>query len=145
MDSRINQALERFSKTQSVTTKRPAPKSTTQEKAGELSLEQLLRLFLGPARLLRAEEMDDSLVTVSSSTPEHISGKVKEYVVDIDMSKRVILHDCQDWKKNLDSKTMCKHLGKFLLTIDEAEATELLRNVLSNMDRWTFTAPDNQR
>jgi len=110
-------------------------------KAEQLSLEQLLRLFLGAARFQRAKEMEDSLVVISGSTPERLSGKVKDYVVDIDVTKRVILHDCQDWEKNLDSKTMCKHLGRFLLTIDETTATHFLREVLANMNQWTFTSP----
>ena len=145
MDSRINQALEKLVKTDRASMKRPAPKPPSQKKVEELSLEQLLRLFLGAARLQRAKEMDDSLVVVSTSSPEHVTGKVKDYLVNIDLSERVILHDCQDWEKNLDSKTMCKHLGKFLLTIDEAKATDLLRQVLANMNQWTFTAPETAR
>jgi len=142
IDSRIDQALEKFGKTDRPSSKkRPAVKAPSPAKAEELSLEQLLRLFLGAARFQRAQEMDDSLVVISASTPEHFSGKVKNYVIDIDPTKRVILHDCQDWEKNLDSKTMCKHLGKFLLTINETTATSFLREVLANMNQWTFTAP----
>ncbi len=141
MDSRINQALERFGKTERPSSKkRTAIAAPSSAKAEQLSLEQLLRLFLGAARLQRAKEMDDSLVVVSTSTPEHLSGKVKDYVIDIDLTKRVILHNCQDWEKNLDSKTMCKHLGKFLSTIDETTATNILREVLRNMNEWTFGA-----
>jgi hypothetical protein len=143
IDSRIDQALERFGKTDQPSSKTRTPvTASSAAKAEQLSLEQLLRLFLGAARLQRAKEMDDSLVMISASTPEHLSGKVKEYVVDVDLSKYVILHDCQDWAKNLDSKTMCKHLGKFLLTVDEDTATNFLRQVLGNMAQWTFTSPE---
>lgn len=143
IDSRIDQALDRFGKTDRPSSKkRPAVTAPSPAKAEQLSLEQLLRLFLGAARLQRAKEMDDSLVAISASTPEHLSGKVKNYVVDIDLTKRVILHDCQDWEKNLDSKTMCKHLGRFLLTIDETKTTNLLRQVLLNINQWTFTSPE---
>lgn len=141
IDSRINQALEKFGRTDRTSVKRSTPKPLSHEKGDELSLEELLRLFLGAARLQRAKEMDDLLAVVSTSTPERISGKVKDYVVDIDLSKRLILHDCQDWENNLDSKTMCKHLGKFLLTIDEARATDFLREVLKDINEWTFEAP----
>jgi len=142
IDSRIDQALERFGKTDQPSSKKRTPvTASSAAKAEQLSLDQLLRLFLGVARLQRAVEMDDSLVVISASTPERLSGKVKEYVVDVDLTKHVILHDCQDWAKNLDSKTMCKHLGKFLLTIDEAAATNFLRQVLANMNQWTFTSP----
>lgn len=144
MDSRINHALENLTRTDRALHRRPEPKPSPQEKAEELSLDQLLRLFLGAARLQRAQEMDDSLVVVSSSGLDRITGKVKAYVVDIDLAGQEVIHDCQDWKNNLDSKTMCKHLGKFLLTIEEPKASDFLRRVLSNMDQWKFTAPAPQ-
>jgi hypothetical protein len=40
------------------------------------------------------------------------------------------------------SKNMCKHLGKFLMTLDEGKAAEILRRVLSEKDQWSFTAPN---
>ena len=141
IDSRINQALEKFGKSTPSTSKRRPPPKVPSRKAEELSLDQLLKLFLGAARLQRAKEIDDSFVSVSDSTPDHFEGKVKDYVVEIDLKKRTILHNCEDWRKNLDSKNMCKHLGKFLLTLDEKRATDLLREVLVNKDQWTFTAP----
>jgi len=142
IDGRINEAVQKFGKTAPSTARRPPPKNAPSRRVEELSLDQLLRLFLGAARFQRAKEMDDSLVSISVSTPEHLAGKVKDYVVEIDVKKRTILHNCQDWSKNLDSKNMCKHLGKFLLTLDEARATDLLRQVLLNMGQWTFAAPE---
>lgn len=141
IDSRINQALEKFGKLASSTSKRRPPPKVPSRKVEELSLDQLLKLFLGAARLQRAKEIDDSLVSVSDLTPDHFGGMVKDYVVEIDLKKRTILHNCEDWRKNLESKNMCKHLGKFLLTLDEKRATDLLREVLVDKDEWTFTAP----
>lgn len=144
IDWRIDQAVQKFGKSAPSTARRPPPQSAPSRRVEELSLEQLLRLFLGAARFQRAKEIDDSLVSVSDLTPGHIAGKVKDYVVEIDVKKRTILHDCQDWSKNLDSKNMCKHLGKFLLTIEEAKATDLLRQVLLNINQWTFTSPETK-
>ncbi|MGA2789458.1 MAG: DUF6582 domain-containing protein [Candidatus Bathyarchaeia archaeon] len=141
IDSRINQALEKFGKSASSTSGRRPPPKVPSRKVEELSLDQLLRLFLGAARLQRAKEMDDSLVSVSALTPDHVGGKVKDYVVEIDLKKRTIMHNCEDWRKNLDSKNMCKHLGKFLLTLDEKRATDLLRELLVDKNQWTFAAP----
>lgn len=141
IDSRIDQALEKFGKSVPSTSKRRPPPKVPSRKAEELSLDQLLRLFLGGARLQRAKEIDDSLVSVSDLTPDHVEGKVKDYIVEVDLKKRTILHDCEDWRKNLGSKNMCKHLGKFLLTLDEKRATDMLRRVLVDKDQWTFTAP----
>ena len=144
MDSRINQALERFGSGQP-REKRKSPTAPRSKKVDELTLEQLLRSFLGAPRLQRAMEMDDSLVSITDSSPDHLAGKVKEYVVEIDVKNHTIIHDCQDWAKNIDSSNMCKHLGKFLLTIDPAQATTLLRGVFSNMKQWTFKAPENAK
>ena len=107
----------------------------------ELSLKELLKLFLGAARLKRAEEMDDSLVSISETANEEISGRVKDYVVQIDLKHHTIQHDCEDWRKNMESKNMCKHLGKFMLSLDEEKATRLLRGILKNKEQWNFTAP----
>ena len=140
----INQALEKFAKSGPSTSVRRPPPKVPSRKAEELTLEQLLRLFLGAARLQRAKEIDDVLVTISDSPSDHILAKVKEYVVEINFKNRTVLHDCQDWRKNVASKNMCKHLGKFLLTLDEKRATNFLREVLVNKDKWTFTAPTTQ-
>ena len=124
--------------------KRPpriAPKHT---KLGKLSLEQLLRLFLGGPRLQRAREIDDSLVSLPQISKDGLTGTVKEYTVRVDMNNRTITHDCQDWRKNMDSKNMCKHLGKFFLSLDEGRATDILRQVLKEKEQWSFNAPDDQ-
>jgi hypothetical protein len=141
IDSRINQALQKFGKAgPSAGARRPPPK-VPPRKAEELTLDQLLKLFLGAPRLQRAKEMDDSLVVVTSSYPDHLLGKVKDYVVEINLQNRTVLHDCEDWRKNMASKNMCKHLGRFLLTIDETRATDLLRDILKNKEKWIFSSP----
>lgn len=142
IDWRINQALERFGTKagSSVSVKRATPALPSRRKIEDLSLDQLLRLFLGGSRLQRAKEIDDELVSISKASPDGFSGDVKDYVVQVDVKARRILHDCHDWRSNLASKNMCKHLGKFLLSMDEEKATNLLRNVLKINDEWTFAA-----
>lgn len=145
IDLRINQALKKFEKSApSAGPRRPPPKVPSR-RAEELSLDQMLRLFLGAARLQRAKEIDDSLVSISDSSIDHVEGKVKDYMVEIDLTNRTILHDCEDWRKNLDSKNMCKHLGKFLLTLEEKRATDFLREMLLNLNQWTLKAPQSDR
>jgi hypothetical protein len=141
IDQRINEALERFEHAVPRATRRPVPRLPAQKNIQELALKDLLKLFLGAARLERAMDMEDSLVSITKINPEKIEGKVKDYVVQIDLKKHTILHDCQDWRKNMHSKAMCKHLGKLLLSIDSSRATDLLRAILKNKDRWSFTAP----
>ncbi len=142
IDRRIDEALRRFGqKAGSGEISRSIPRPPSQKKIERLTLKELLRLFLGAARLKRAEEMEDSLVSLSETNPGQIDGKVKEYLVKIDLANRTILHDCQDWRKNMDSKNMCKHLGRLLLTLDQKRATDLLRDILKNKNQWKFNAP----
>jgi hypothetical protein len=97
---------------------------------------------LGAPRLERAKEMDDSLVSISRENSDVIEGKVKEYVIRIDIPNRTILHDCQDWRNNMASKNMCKHLGKLLMSLDDGKAANILRQVLREKDRWSFISPN---
>jgi len=105
-------------------------------------LKQLLRALLGSARLKRAIEINDCLVTVNLESEDRIEAKVKDYVVQIDRKNQTILHDCQDWQKNMASKNMCKHLGKLILTLDERTAIDLSRNILKQKEAWKFTSPE---
>ena len=141
IDNRIDEALKKFEKQPETHTSRPAPNAPAHKNLDELSLTDLLRLFLGAARLKRAQEMKDSLVSLPEIGTDHISGKVKDYTVHIDLAKRAITHDCEDWRKNMDSKNMCKHMGKFILVLGEEKAAGLLRDILKNKEEWKFGAP----
>ena len=142
IDWSIDEALKKFeAKTRSSSGGRPPVKIPASKNIEELQLNDLLKLFLGPARLARIDEIDDSLVHLSKDTSNEIAGKVKDYVIDINLKNRTILHDCQDWRKNIDYNNMCKHLGKFLLALGNERATRLLREILKNKDAWTFMVP----
>ena len=146
IDWRINLALSELKDDGVVRkpTSRTAP-AVPANKIAELSLDELLRKFLGAARLERAKQMDDSLVSITLENSDLIEGKVKDYVVRIDIPNRTILHDCQDWQNNMDSKNMCKHVGKLLLTLDEGKAANILRAVLREMGEWSFTSPKGEK
>jgi hypothetical protein len=140
IDSRINAALKKFESRQG---KRYSPRIPVTKNVDEMSLKQLMRVLLGPARLRRVAEIDDSLVTVTSEAEDSVQAKVKDYHVKIDVRNRTVLHDCQDWRNNMASKNMCKHLGKLLLTLKEAKAIDICRNILEHKDDWKFSAPEN--
>ena len=144
IDWRIDEALKRFEQAGSKRTRRPTLKPSTRKKIEELSLEDLLRLFLNAARLERAAGIKNSLVSVSKTTAETVEGTVKDYIVQIDQKNHTIMHDCQDWRKNMDSRNMCKHLGKFLLTLDRHRATDLLQDILRNREQWRFITPQER-
>jgi len=145
IDWRIDQALSKSKAGNS--TKRPGrgpPATISAEQADALSLEELLRTFLGVARVERAKQMDESLVSITYETSDVIEGTVKEYTVRIDIPNRTIMHDCQDWRNNMAAKNMCKHLGRLFLSLDEGKAANILRQVLGEKDHWSFTSPNHE-
>jgi uncharacterized protein YecE (DUF72 family) len=104
----------------------------------EMKFETLLRRFMDPERIKRAQQIKDDEVTIQQETPNEIRAMVKEYHVVIDVQNHVIMHDCADWSKMLPSKKLCKHLGKLLLTLDKEKATMLLRQIYANKESWNF-------
>ncbi len=149
IDSRIDQALKNFgttaydadASTSPRKARRRSPPETSRKELEKLSLDELLQRFLGTARFERAKAIPDKLVSLSSLRSDLISGKVKQYLVQIDIKNKTITHDCEDWRKNMRSKLMCKHLGKAFLMIDDARAIAILRQILSEKKDWTFSAP----
>ena len=142
IDWRIDEALKKFeARALSNKSKRPPLKIPAKKNIEEMPLNDLLKLFLGAARLARVDEIDDSVVSISKTSSDELAGKVKDYVIEIDLKNRTILHDCQDWRKNIDSKNMCKHLGKFLRTLGNERAANLLRDIIKNREAWRFVAP----
>lgn len=149
IDSRIDEALKRFGLTsedawsKSPTTTAPR-RSYSRPRRGEvdkLGLDTLLERFLGAPRLERAKAIPDNLVSLSALGDDAVSGNVKQYSVRIDLKNRVITHDCDDWKKRMRSKMMCKHLGKAFIVIGDQRAVPILRQILLERDNWTFGAP----
>jgi uncharacterized protein YecE (DUF72 family) len=104
----------------------------------EMKFETLLRRFMDPERIKRAQQIKDDEVTIQQETPNEIRAMVKEYHVVIDVQNHVVMHDCADWSKMLPSKKLCKHLGKLLLTLDKEKATMLLRQIYANIESWNF-------
>ena len=67
-----------------------------------------------------------------------IEAKIREYKVLIDISKRVIFHNCADWAKIAVNKQLCKHLVRIFTQIPEEKAKVILRDVITNIDKWQF-------
>ena len=149
IDSRIDEALKRFGiMTDEArpplpprTYRRKSPRRASRNELDKLGLDELLQRFLGAARLERAKSIPDSLVSLSSLDRDAIVGNVKQYTVQINLKNKVITHDCDDWKKHMRSKLMCKHLGKAFLVIGNSRAAAILRQIVSELDNWTFNAP----
>lgn len=144
IDWKIDEALKRFGLPphgEGAPRIREAPSATEGKKPGQMSLEELLLAFLGKGRLERARKIDDSLLSVKVESDDRITAAVKEYVADVDVKKKTIVHNCEDWRKNLDAKLMCKHMGKLFLSVSPKRATNILRGILAEKEAWTFGTP----
>jgi hypothetical protein len=146
IDKKINEALERFGvavKIRGGTIEREA--GTIQadvpmnKDIDKMAFEELLLVFLGRNRLASAKGIDASAVSVDKATDTLLSGRVKEYSVRIDRQEKQLEHDCVDFRTNRAvGRLLCKHLGAFLMQVDRAKATRLLRDLLRERDGWTF-------
>lgn len=146
IDRRINEALERFGV--AVKTKGGEIEAEAgiiqadvpmDKDIDRMSLEELLKVFLGTNRLASAQAIPGSVVSVDRASDTLLSGTVKAYTIRIDLQERRIEHDCVDFRTNrAKARLLCKHLGTFLLHIDRGQAQRLLRRLLRERDTWTF-------
>ncbi len=146
IDKRINEALEKFGVAVKSKGGEIEPEAgiiqadvPMNKDIDRMSLEDLLKVFLGTNRLVSAKTVDPSVVSIDKATETLLAGTVKEYSVRIDSQERRIEHDCVDFRTNrAKARLLCKHLGAFLMKADSAVATRLLRTLLRERDHWTF-------
>src|SRR5437764_5724353 len=59
----------------------------------------------------------------------------------MDPATKTIVHDCEDWGKLAGRKDLCKHVGKFFLSLPKDEALTRLDAIAADRDAWTFSTP----
>jgi hypothetical protein len=89
-------------------------------------------------RLSRAKGIKDKEVTIKESSDTQITAVVREYNVVLNMQNQTILHDCADWSRCIPAKQFCKHVGKVLFMLPQEKATNILRKVASEREKWEF-------
>ncbi|MDH5439290.1 MAG: hypothetical protein OEZ48_12905 [Candidatus Bathyarchaeota archaeon] len=144
IDSKINQALRRFGIDPSsipMTSSGIAARGPVVDKpptnVETASRDECLKFLLGDARLRRAKAIRDDELTILLRD-EQLKARVRDYIVNIDFRRKVIAHDCADWRRRKTAKRLCKHVGKILLAISEEKAQVLLRDLISNPDYWSL-------
>ncbi|HDI53237.1 MAG TPA: DUF72 domain-containing protein [Candidatus Bathyarchaeota archaeon] len=105
-----------------------------------LGVADLLLRFTTTSRLIRAEGMDEGEIEITRADPDYVEAYIRGYTIEIDAEGRVIRHDCDDWRKGLDEKRMCKHLARLFLSLPEELARGLLERIWEERDRWRFEA-----
>jgi uncharacterized protein YecE (DUF72 family) len=104
----------------------------------EMTFEKLLITFIDKPRLRRAQRIKDKELTIQKETDKQITALIRDYHIVIDLENHVILHDCADWSRVLTSKRLCKHIGKLLLSIDKKKASNILKQIYTNKEKWEF-------
>jgi len=104
----------------------------------DLDVKDLLLKMTDESRIERGREIPDVEVDIEESTSERILAAIREYVIDIDLDAKVILHNCDDWGKGLGTKRICKHVCKLFLTLPREESLRVLKSMIEEKERWTF-------
>jgi len=106
----------------------------------DVSVADHLMRFTDAPRLSRGEKIDDSELTITLSSEDRIQAEIRSYVVDIDLEGRTLRHDCDDWRKGVDRKRLCKHLAKLFLELPPGQAKQILGDMWENRESWRFEA-----
>ena len=119
------------------------PKSSTLEsfiEPRDMSFESLMHYFVPTERLRKAEQIQDSELTMREQSAAKVKAAIRNYHIVIDLEEAMISHDCADWAKIAATKKICKHVAKLLLSMNREEATEILRKIYREQNRWRFTS-----
>ena len=104
----------------------------------KMTLENLLNAFIDKPRLKRAQRIDDKELTIQEETDNQIRALIRDYHIVVDVGNRVLQHDCADWSRVLLNKRFCKHIGKLLLSLDKQRATNILKQIYADKEKWEF-------
>ena len=108
------------------------------EKIQQMTLQELLRLFMDHIRIRRINDIKDEEVTLQEVSDERVKARVRDYYVSIDVPNRLVLHNCADWSRCAPVKQFCKHVGKVMMVMPQDKAVNILRRISSERDKWEF-------
>lgn len=103
-------------------------------------VDRILRVLTDSGRYQRGRLIPDTEVVIEELSTSRIFGKVKNYIVEINLTEKKLVHNCDDWRKNVETGKFCKHLVKFFLKLPKDVALETLREIVKNMETWKFLA-----
>jgi uncharacterized protein YecE (DUF72 family) len=103
-----------------------------------MNFDSLINYFVPPERLKRAEQIQDSDLTITKQGSERLEARLREYHIIVDAREKIILHDCADWERVASTRKLCKHLAKLFLSIEREEANRILRDLYQQEEIWQF-------
>jgi len=101
----------------------------------------LLSALMGDSRLARALAIPDGDVSVKTSSPERIVAKIRDYNLTMESGAKTIIHDCGDWERSVETRQLCKHVGKVILMLPEKIALGWVTQIHEDIDAWHFQKP----
>jgi len=101
-------------------------------------IEGLLLQLTDKRRLERGIEIKDEQVVMEELSDWVVTAKVRDYTVELNLGDRVLKHDCEDWRKGLGMKRLCKHVVKLFLVIPEKRSVEILQDLAEQREKWSF-------
>ena len=104
-------------------------------------LVDMLGTLMGETRLARSFTIPDEEVQIEDASPKTILANIRSYTLRMEMSPRTIVHDCGDWERAIETRQLCKHIGKVLLMIPEETALRWVSAIQENLDAWKFEQP----
>ncbi len=97
----------------------------------------LLRLT-DNTRLERGRKINDNELVIKELQEGKIKARIKKYTIEVNLQKRLLKHDCNDWRKGRNMKRICKHVVKLFLTIPKEHSEKILKDLTENRDDWGF-------
>lgn len=106
--------------------------------AQNLGVERIMRSLIEQPRMKRAKEIPDKELQIIRNDEGFIEAKIHDYTVVVNSKENYIRHDCEDWQKRIEAKRFCKHVTKLFLSIPEEQSRQLLSQIISKIESWTF-------
>jgi uncharacterized protein YecE (DUF72 family) len=94
----------------------------------------MLLEFTDKGRLERARTIKD--IEILQDEPDLIVADVSGYSIYVDYTGKFILHDCQDWRRGINQKRICKHVAALILSLPGQKSQILLG--LIKEQHWDF-------
>jgi hypothetical protein len=104
----------------------------------EPSIEDLILQLTDRRRLERGREIDAEEIAIEEPSGKTIRAEIRDYVIELDLERRTLKHDCDDWRKGLGMKRLCKHVVALFLSIAEEESKRIPRDIVERKEDWSF-------
>lgn len=97
--------------------------------------------LMGESRLTRALEISKDEIDLGEVSLDRIEARIRKYMLKMDLKTKSILHDCGDWERAIETRQLCKHVGRVLLSVPPEIALAWVNEVRADPENWSFQRP----